>query len=216
MTNQAYLKDWDDFADASTSKGPILLPIAVDINEHGELTRERIRAGAIKELYIARKDQDFPAYLTEHPEKFPNPHLIFRDYVEYFAAIDGAQGPGVASPLDLKIKRPVWMLFHLPRKNWKFTVNKQYSVENDRDDLLRNYAKVCMMDDMNVLILSNACLSGPEGLKFNLHVTISQENEGHAYETDIIIDPGTENDGGIGDGSGTGRPPPPPPPPSGP
>lgn len=201
MKNQSYLKDWDEFASSNRDRAnPILLPISVDINENGEITRERMRAPDVKSLYIRCKDKDIPDYILEHADRFGDAHKTFREYIDYFAPIDGAQGPGIPSPLDLAIAQPTWMLFHLPKNNWKFTVNKQYSVENDRDDLLRNFAKVCTMDDMNVLLLSNACLSSPDRLKFNLHVTVFQNVDGRDLETDIIIDPGTQNQGGMGSG----------------
>jgi len=209
MSNQKYLREWDEFADAHRSiANPILLPIAVDINEDGDITRERIRAPDLKSLYVRCGKKDFPSYVTDYPDRFGDAHKMFREYIDYFAPIDGAQGPGVPSPLDVFVKQPTWFLFHLPRENWKFTVNKQYSVENDRDDLLRNFSKVCTMDDMNVLILSNACLSNPDGLKFNLHVTIFQNVDGRPLETDIIIDPGTNNQGGNQGGGGGGEEPP--------
>lgn len=203
MKNQSYLRDWDEFAESRQEQAnPILLPISVDINEDGEISRERMRAPDVKSLYIRNWEKDIPSYIFDHPDRFGDAHKVFREYIDYFADIDGAQGPGIPSPLDLAIKQPTWMLFYLPRKNWKFTVNRQYSVENDRDDLLRNFSKVCTMDDMNVLILSNSCLSSPKRLKFNLHVTVFQEVEGRHLETDIIIDPGTQNQGGMGSGSG--------------
>jgi len=96
------------------------------------------------------------------------------------------------------------MLFHLPRNNWKFSKGQQYSTENDRDDLLRNFEKICTLNDRNYLLLANRCRSNPEGLKFNLHVTISQMIDGVAMETPIIIDPGTNNGGSGSTGGGAG------------
>lgn len=195
--NQKYLKDWDDYLAARPGKTPILLPIAVDI-EDGEIVRNRIKAGDVEKV-ISRCKKELPKYLSD---KLINPHdtsSIFEDYIEYFKDIDGAQGP-VATPLDLSTPKAVWVLFYLPRENWKFSKDRQYSTENDRDDLLRNFEKICTLDDRNYLLLANNCRSNPKGLKFNLHVTISQMIDGIAMETPIIIDPGSDNGGGGGGG----------------
>jgi len=57
----------------------------------------------------------------------------------------------------------------------------------------RNFVKVCTMDNMNGLLLLNQHRSNPKGLKFNLHVTVSQRADGRKMATDIIIDPGLGN-----------------------
>jgi len=212
MKNQSYLEHWDDYQRQFTSDHPILLPMELSLSPEGLIDRERMRAPRVKELYLECRDRDFPDHLKDHPKRFGNADEVFRDYVDYFAPLDGAQAPGVRSPLDLSMRHPTWILFYLTNPNWKFSVHRQYSVENDRDDLLRNFAKVCTLDDRNALLLSNACLSAPDDLKFNLHVTIYQDIDGRPAETDIIIDPGAKNTGGIGDGT---PPPPPPPPPTG-
>ena len=193
MKNQDYLKSWDDYAAKRPGPKPILMPIHIDINEQGEIVRERMKSPEVKKLYMNCRDE-FPAYMAKAPELFDDPHAIFRDYVEYFDKIDGVQGPGVASPLDLVIPKPVWILFSLPRKNWAFSKHQQYSIEHDCDDLTRNYEKICTMDNHNALLVSNRNRSAPKGLKYNLHVTISQKSHtGAPMQTDIIIDPGSTN-----------------------
>ena len=190
--NQAYLKDWDEYQKDRPGKTPILLPVAVDINEKGELTRNRIKAGDV-ETFFKKHAGDMPKHMSD---KDINPHdvkAIFDDYIAYFKELDAAQGP-VPTPLDLQIRGPVWILYVLPRKNWTFTKDCQYSTENDRDDLLRNFEKLCTLDDNNALLLANRCRSNPDGLKFNLHVTISQMVDDIAMKTPIIIDPGSNND----------------------
>lgn len=191
--NQAYLKDWDEYQNDRPGSTPILLPVSVDINADGELTRNRMKAGDVEALF-ARCRNELPKHLSNAEI---NPHdaaSIFNDYVEYFKEIDAAQGP-VPTPLDIRAKRPVWALFHLPRENWKFTEGCQYSTLNDRDDILRNFEKLCTFDDENYLLLSNRYRSSPSGLKFNLHITISQTSKnGNLQKTPIIIDPEWDND----------------------
>ena len=200
--NQAYLKDWDDYLADRPGRKPILLPISIGINGEGELVRNRIKAGQVEEMF-SRCKGELPDYLSKAEINTHDPEAIFEDYIDYFKAIDGAQGP-VATPLDLKTPQPVWILFHAASKAWKFSEGVQFSTENDNDDLLRNFVKICTLDDSNYLLLSNRCLSNPKGLKFNLHVTISQMIDGIQCETPIIIDPGTDNGGGQG-GGGTGN-----------
>ena len=195
--NQEYLKSWDDYqAERGVDRygyTPILLPIHIDINEKGEIARHRMTAGDVKKLYKASR-REFPAWMTKAHFACANPGDVFKDYVEYFSPIDGVEGPRPASPLDLTVNRPVWNLFNLPRKNWKFSKNKQYSVENDPDDMMRNFEKICTLDNNNAVLISNRCRSNPKSLKYNLHITISQREARRLYRTDIIIDPMQDND----------------------
>ena len=123
-----------------------------------------------------------------------DPAAIFKDYIKFFEAQDGAQGARPPTPLDLVTSRPVWMLFYLKPKAWKFSKDRQYSTENDPDDMCRNFEKISTMDGSNALLLSNRRRCAPKGLKFNLHVTISQKIDGRIMKTPIIIDPDTDND----------------------
>jgi len=200
MSNQKYLKKWDDYQNyhlekqkGRAVKTPILLLVLIDISAKGELVRERILAPDVKKLYMKCKG-DIPSYMFDKSFTKHDPDKIFKDYVNYFAKIDGVQGPGVPCPLDLHAKMPVWILYVLPRKNWKFSKNCQHSVENDRDDMLRNFTKICTLDKMNALLLLNAHMSGPRNLKFNLHVDVNQTVDGVRMKTPIIIDPGQDND----------------------
>lgn len=205
--NQAYLKDWDSYLADRPGRTPLLLPIAIGINGDGEIVRERIKADQVEAMFRHGKG-DLPKYLSDPEVNTHNAEAIFEDYIDYFKAVDGNQGPVPEdprpTPLDLKTPQPVWMLFHVPSPAWKFSENTQFSTENDDDGLLRNFVKICTMDDRNYLLLANRSLCNPEGLKFNLHVTIYQIIDGIRYETPIIIDPGADNSGGQGSGGAGG------------
>jgi len=193
VQNQSYLKAWDAFANSRDDgdRFPILLPINVDIVD-GKIVRERMKAPQVKRLYADCKGE-IPDYMFRHPKHFSNPNKVFKDYVKYFQAIDGVEGPRNPTPLDVECNGPTWLLFNLPRRNWKFTKGAQYSTMNDPDDQTRNFEKICTLDKMNCLLLSNRCRSKPKDLKFNLHVTISQREGRTSYKTPIIIDPGLGN-----------------------
>ena len=195
--NQDYLKEWDEYQRKSPSKKPILLPIAVSI-EDGVLTRERI-----KSTDIAKKREDLLTEFKAHckdPKGYledrydvPDFQTMLDEYIAFFIndSIQGAIPPG---PLDLRVNRPIWILFYLPRDNWQFSEDRQFSTENDRDDFARNFEKITTFDNNNWLLLANHCRSSPENLKYNLHVTITQEENGKTLKTPIIIDPGSRND----------------------
>ena len=208
--NDAYLKEWDEFQRTHQSQVPILLPVSISI-EDGIIARDRIKSDELAKL---RKSflKEFKVHCKETEEHvggaycFETFETMLDEYIEAFSS-DGDQGPRPPSPLDFKIGRPVWFLFHLPRDNWTFTKDRQYSMENDRDDHMRNCEKVCTLDGGNFLVLSNSSKSAPKGLKYNLHVTITQKEGRKKRSTDIIIDPGMDNE--------FGYPGPPPPPPSG-
>jgi len=191
--NQEYLKSWDDYQNSKKKRGPIFLPLSIDIDD-GVFVRDRIRAPAVKKLYKACRSE-VPSYMLKNEPVIPNPETAIKDYLNYFGPIDGVEGPPVETPFDLQICQPTFILFHLPRPNWKFTKDCQYSVANDPDDMGRNFVKICTMDNMNGLLLLNQHRSNPKGLKFNLHVTIKQKIGRKTYETPIIIDPGTGNNG---------------------
>lgn len=205
--NAEYLKEWDDFQRDYDGAGPILLPISIGI-EDGMIKRDRLKKDAIE----MRRDalvEEFTAHCDNIDGHLDGAYTakdfdsMLGDYITAFAA-DGSQGPRPPSPLDFKINRPVWFLFYLPQDNWVFTDNIQYSVENDRDDFTRNFEKVCTLDNNNILVLANHCRSNPPGLKYNLHITISQQEGGKTLCTDIIIDPDLDNGDRDGAGGGTG------------
>jgi len=189
VENQSHMAEWDKFTNSHKRDHPVLMPIHVDIVD-GEIRRSRMSAGEVKRLFKKCKD-DFPFYMKREPKLFDSPREIFEDYLDHFGPIDGVEGPDVLTPLDVNINQPTWMLYNLPRKNWKFSKQKQYSVENDYDDLCRNFVKICTLDNNNVLIMENRNRSQPKGLKFNLHVAINQKADGQKMVTDIIIDPGS-------------------------
>jgi len=194
--NQSYLKSWDEFEKTHETDGPaVLLPISVSI-EDGILRRDRISSGNIAEM----KDS-MMADFAKHCKKVRHVPGVYcaadfermlDEYIEAFDS-DNNQGPLPPTPLDLVFNRPTWMLFHLPRDNWTFTEDRQYSVENDFDDVLRNVSKICVLNKGRSLLLANAFVSGSKKFKFNLHVTIHQIIDGVKMETPIIIDPGGDN-----------------------
>jgi len=206
--NPQYLKEWDVFQKENPSKRPILLPLSISI-EDGIIARDRIRSGDIADMRD-RLLADFHEH-CENPDGYLENRYcradfekMLDDYIEAFLS-DNDQGPRPPSPLDFQMNRPVWILFLLPRKNWKFTKTRQFSTENDRDDFARNFEKIATLDNRNILLLANHCRSSPKNLKYNLHVTISQKQDGKIVHTDIIIDPGTDN-GTRGDDDGQSLP----------
>lgn len=183
-----FMKDWDDFANSrseSAKKHPILMPINLDIVD-GKLVRNRMKAPQVKKLFANCRDE-FPHFSSSVADK------VFKEYVRYFQSQDGVEGPGDETALDLHCVYPTWMLFNLPRSNWKFTRDVQYTTINDLDCQLRNFEKICTLNKRNCLVLSNRCLSNPKGLKFNLHVTMRQKEDGKTLNTPIIIDPPVKN-----------------------
>lgn len=201
--NQAYLKEWDEYQLTSPRKKPILLPISVSLNK-GVVTRFRI-----KSTDLAAKQEDLMKEFEAHC-KNPDGYLedaytpsdfeeMLDDYIRVFST-DNKQSPFWQTPLDLKISRPVWILFHLPDSNIKFSQGRQFSTENDRDDFGRNFEKITTFEKNDWLLLANHCRSKPKGLKYNLHVTITQKIDGVTMKTPIVIDPGSDNDDRNGGG----------------
>ena len=201
--NPKYLKEWDVFQKKHPSKKPILLPISISI-ENGLIERDRIKSGeiaAMRDSLLAdfKKHCDNPDGYLEDKYKPTHFKTMLDDYIKAFAS-DNKEGPLPPSTLDFQMNRPVWLLFHLPRKNWKFTKRRQFSSENDRDDFARNYEKITTLRKRDILILANHCRSSPKDLRYNLHITISQKQDRKTVYTDIIIDPGTNNDNRPGNG----------------
>ncbi|MEP4053486.1 MAG: hypothetical protein ABJN22_14695 [Litorimonas sp.] len=206
--NQKYLKEWDVFQRDHPSKKPILLPLTVSI-EDGVIARDRIKSGDIAKMRDRLmkdfcKHCDNPGGYLEDRYCARDFETMLDDYIKFFED-DNNQGPRPASPLDFNINRPVWMLFQLPRENWKFSEGQQFSTENDHDDFGRNFEKITTLHDNDILVLANHCRSKPDNLKFNLHVTISQKENGKILQTPIIIDPGSSN-GTRGGGGQQGLP----------
>jgi len=187
-----FMKSWDDFANSHTGNHPILMPINLDIVD-GKLVRTRMKAPQVKKLFASCR-AELPQYMRDNPKVYGDADKVFKEYVKYFQTQDGVEGPGDETALDLHCVHPTWMLFNLPRRNWKFTRNVQYTVLNDADDQTRNFEKICTLNKMNCLLLSNRCRSNPKGLKFNLHVTMSQREDGKTFKTPIVIDPPVFND----------------------
>ena len=194
--NPDYLVEWEEFQKTHKSQVPLLLPVSVSI-EDGVIARDRIKTGDIAKWRDGFL-KEFKTHCDTHASQlggaydFGTFETMLDEYIAAFTD-DAKQGPRPPSPLDFKITRPVWFLFYLPRENWTFTKERQYSMEHDRDDHLRNCEKVCTLDNNNFLLLANNCRSAPKGLKYNLHVTIAQKEKRKTLYTDMIIDPGMDN-----------------------
>lgn len=218
--NQPYLNAWDcyqqkviearlkDKSQTGVGREPILLPVAISITEDGILTRERLTASEVKKAY-AKNHKDFPEYLRNPDLGNMDVDKIFKDYINYFQSCDDAHTPlessaggvknsGGRTPLDLSVAMPVLILYYLKPKAWTFTKDCQYSVVGDRDDMRRNFEKICTLGNMKYLLLHNRCRSAPKNLKFNLHVTITQKLGRKKMKTPIIIDPDQTNNDGNG------------------
>lgn len=197
VPDQDYLKEWYEYQKKSPSKKPILLPISIKMETDG---LERLR---IKSTDMALKQADLMTEFEAHCKKpggelegryGPKDFQTMLDEYNTFFINDSMQGAIPPTPLDLKINRPVWILFYLPHPSWKFSEGRQFSTENDRDDFARNFEKITTFENNDWLLLANHCRSTPKGLKYNLHVTVTQVENGVTMETPIIIDPGSEND----------------------
>lgn len=214
--NQSYLKRWDEYSAKRPRWHAILCPIYIDFDDDGKIMRRRMPAPDVREIQ-KHHAKEIPDIMRTHPEFYENPDHIFDDYFIFFGPNDTGETIAEPSPLDLKTDRPVWYLFYLEKEAWKFSEHVQFSTENDRDDIFRNYRTICTLNDRNGLLVENLCRSTPADLKYNLHFTIyqdppasqnqSQSEPPKPMETHIIIDPGGGNQGtgfppdpGSGDG----------------
>lgn len=198
--NQEFLSEWDqyqkDWLDngGSSSKRAIILPITVDI-DNGVISRDRIKGPEIQNFLLSGTVSD------------DRVRAAMEHYVEYFASIDGAQlrqeSASLPTPLDLNIETQVLHMFYFPRENWKFTDHTQFSVSNMNQAVFSEAFKVVgTFAGGQGLIVLNKFLKSDAGVpvtaKYNLHLTISQTENGQEYATDIIIDPGVGNNGSHG------------------
>lgn len=190
--NQTYLKSWDEYQKDRPGRTPILLPIIVGINSAGEIRRELMRAPKVASL-ARRLHKDLPGYMFNRNLTKHDPVAIFDDYIEYFDN-HFKQGPTPEGPLDLTVKKPVWMLYYFDQKAWKFSKDIQFSTVNDPNDMTCNFVKIATMESNNALLMKNRFRCGPKGLKFNLHATITQKIDGRTMKTPIIIDPDQTNE----------------------
>ena len=209
-TNQDYLKEWDDyqlkflnsekFCLDNPLEHALLLPISVDIKD-GIIDRHRIRTPQLKGLLDNAKrllDDDSTGAIDS--------------YVEFFDPIDGQQSGSPSTPLDFDLNSRVYMLFHLPRKNWTFTEHTQFSVDNIAKGQLKDaFEVVGTFNEGHSLLVHNKNWQDPKVkgnkpakvkgkapsksflAKYNLHVSIHQVQDGEDMRTDIIIDPGSRN-----------------------
>ena len=198
--NQDYLKSWDEyqldflnsenFCTHEPNKNAILFPIFFDIDD-GIVKRARITAPQVKTLRKAAGN-----LVGDDAAR------AFDSYQEFFGAIDEQQSATPATPLDFDINSRVYMLFHIPRKNWTFTDHTQFSVDNiSKRDFPDAFEVLGTFDDGHGLLVHNknwvpATAPGEHNAKiksftakYNLHVSIHQEQDGQDMCTDIIIDP---------------------------
>jgi hypothetical protein len=201
-----FLREWADFQREYDEIGPVLLPVSIGITD-GIIDRHRMKSDdvAIRREALLR---EFEAHFSESEKQIGGAYSpaefekALDTYIKWFEgdekeSTDFALKP---SPLDLRITRPVWIMFHAKHEAWKFSEHRQFSIENDRDDHRRNCVKICTLDDNNIFLMENRWRIVPLVMKYNLHVTITQNKapdcKGEKCEklfTDIIIDPGMSN-----------------------
>jgi len=196
--NQEYLKKWDKYqldwlnCDDYSDEQPLLLPITVDI-KGGVMKRHRVKTPVLKNLIKTMSFED---------DKLKT---ALGSYVDYFAPIDEQQSGAPATPLDFNISCCVYHLFYLPRENWRFTRETQFSVSNLSEKEAKEAFDVVgtFADGQGLIVLNNNWQPKDADnfiAKYNLHVGIYQDIDGNEVRTDIIIDPGMGNDGGPGTG----------------
>lgn len=209
VPNQEYLSKWDDYqlehlnADADAGKAsddPILLPIWVGI-EDGIIVRNRIKVPQLQSIMDNAGD-------TGKSKKVA---AAVGSYIDYFQERDNSQSSTPASPLDVNIGRETVKLFYLKHGNWTFTDHTQYSVDNVPEGVSEKqmFEVLGTVDNgRGLLVLDHNWTRFDQGMskkkdkdkwrfatKFNLHVSVFQEQKGTEYRTDIIIDPwGNNND----------------------
>ena len=199
----------EDFQMGQAGNGSVLLPIMVDI-DGGIIKRRRLKAAEVRAILADNKQEladhcevygkALPGYRT-----FEDFKALFDDYNTFFIK-DDDQGMYLDSPLNIDVRRPAIILFMLARDNWTFTEKRQISFHFDRDDLARNCHTICTLAGKKILMVENKFLSRQELMTYDLHVTVEQTDGQIVQKTDIIIDPGMDNDDGSG-GPGGGLPP---------
>ncbi len=198
--NQAFLKKWDEYQlgwlndENFNPKCPLLLPISVDI-KGGIVERFRIKTNQVNTLMD--KAKGLPKDVRVKRELFALKDIC--DHYEGGFPGDTSQSGTPPTPLDFIINCPVVFLFHLPRDNWTFTERLQFSVDNiPAKGQSKAFKVLGTFDNGHGLAVLNKNWI-PKGektfrMKYNLHVTIAQTIDGKDMCTDIIIDPGTNND----------------------
>jgi len=190
--NLPYLKTWDKYSDSVKNKRKtLLLPIKIDMVD-GKFVRERMHAKKVKELFSKGRKSISKDWFN-NPKLLPDPQKAVDHYISYFRSeLSESADFNPPSPLDIKVKRPVFLLYTFERDLWRFSDPVAYRVHNDMDDHTRNFFNVARMDDGRGLMLLNRHYCNPKGLKFDLCVDIKQKKYGRSV-TPIIIDPGTNN-----------------------
>jgi len=202
-------KTLSDFQNSTALGTPVLLPIMVDI-DGGIIKRRRLKAAEARAL-LADNKKELVAHCKLFGKHVPG-YRTFKDFEGLFAGYDSFfskdddQGMYLDSPLNIHICRPSIVVFVLARDNWTFTEKHQITFHYDRDDLARNFFKVCTLAGRKVLMVENKFLSRHDSMSYDLHVTVEQMDGETVQKTDIIIDPGMDNDDGEG-GPGNGLPP---------
>jgi len=190
--NQRYLKDWDEYSDSVADKRQtLLLPITFGFNSKGGIIRERMTAPDVKALY-AKGRKDIPKDMFKYPDLLPNPDDVVKHYLKHFNN-DKNENFTKPTPLDIRVKRPVLLLFGFYHDKWRFTEKAAYRMHNDAQDHTQNYYKVATLHARRGLMLHNRHYSDPAGMKLDLCVDVNQTIRRRKYTTPIIIDPGLGN-----------------------
>lgn len=206
---------WLDYQADALKKGlspdqPLLYPIMVGMPQ-AKIFRDRIKTPALAIKGVTGVPRIMPRVMhavTERQGKLFEP--VFNHYYDFYHKYDEQQGGAIKpSPLDLYgIEHPVVFLFWLQHKNWAFSGNKQFDVEND-DRSNPTVQKMTTFGNRRGLLVYNGC-EADYRLKYNLYVTVSQtETVGGKdvyMSTDIIIDPGMNTNTGSAGGGGEGLP----------
>lgn len=195
--NQPYLNSWDNYSNSvRNTRRPLLLPITFGI-DNGKIFRERMKAPEVKKLY-SKGRKDIPKDWFKFPKLLPNPDEVVKHYLHYFRNDKNESSLLPETPLDIRVKRPVLLLFNFYHDNWRFTKDEPYRTHNDETDHRRNFVHVATMRDdkgrpERGLMLLNRHYCNPKGLKFDLCVEVNQTVNRRPMKTPIIIDPGTNN-----------------------
>jgi len=192
--NPPQLKTWDDYSDSVADKRKtLLLPIMLEL-KNGKFKMERMNAKKVKEMY-AKGRKSISEDWRKNPKLLPNPDKAVDHYLKYFRHEFNENPFLPPNPLDLAVKRPVFLLFGFEHNNWRFTKPAAYQVHNDMDNHLRNFFHVATMNSEKGLMLLNRHYSNPKNLKFDLCVDVREHANRRYPCTPIIIDPGNGNGG---------------------
>ncbi len=175
---------------------PILCPVKIGMRAPSrgkfvEFKKSRYLANAKSKTLFNKAEASVPLF---YRDEF---NAIRESYFKFFEGQDSVNTTITGSILDFGSKRPVMYMFYLEHENWSFTGHKQFQVGNDSPHN-PTCRQVSCFDGMRGIIVENSC-QVEHRLKYDLFVTIAQEDEDRGQlTTDIIIDPGMNSDD-IGD-----------------